>query len=318
MPNQDQNQTRTAFITITGRPNVGKSTLLNALVGEKISIISKKPQTTRNRITGVLTEGPDQYVFFDTPGLITPKNLLGEYMMKAAGAANRDADAFLFVTDARLPLNTAERKTFAALASPDKNRANALIINKTDVTDKGALLKYIAEMTALYNFDAVIPVSALTGDGLSIIKTEIKKFLFASPHFFPEDYATDQPERQIVAEIIREKVLRLTDEEIPHGVAVKVEEFSERKSAVYIRAELFVEKSAHKKMIIGKDGAMLKRIGTYAREDIEQILHARVYLDIWVKHRENWRDRPAYLNSFGYAKGHFGNVPQAIERKEKF
>ncbi len=291
-------ETRSVFLMITGRPNVGKSTLLNALVGEKVAIVSNKPQTTRNRITGVVTEGGDQYVFIDTPGLHKPKNLLGEYMMKAVGSATQDADAALFVVDASLPLNKAEKTALEAYSSSGLNRI--LVINKTDKTDKSAILKYIAEISAEYDFDSVIPVSALTGDGINIIKDEIKKFLVASPHFFPEDFYTDQPEKQIVSEVIREKALRLTDDEIPHGVAVGIEEFKEHKGVISIRAELYVEKQAHKKIIIGKDGAMLKKIGTYAREDLEKLLCSRIYLDIWVKVKENWRDRPGYLNSFGY------------------
>ena len=290
--------TRSAFIMITGRPNVGKSTLMNALVGEKVAIVSKKPQTTRNRITGVLTKGKDQYVFIDTPGLHRPKNLLGEYMMKAVGSASSDADAVMFVVDASVPLTVTERNALESYSAADMKKV--LIINKTDVTDKTAILKYIAEISALYTFDSVIPVSALTGDGIDTVMEEIEKYLVPSPHFFPEDLYTDQPEKQIVSEVIREKALRLTDDEIPHGVAVVIEEFKEKKDVITIRAELYVEKQAHKKIVIGKDGAMLKKIGSYAREDLENILGARIFLDIWVKVKENWRDRPTLLTNFGY------------------
>ena len=297
--NENENlSTKSVFVMITGRPNVGKSTLLNALVGEKVAIVSKKPQTTRNRITGVLTEGEDQYVFIDTPGLHTPKNLLGKYMMNAVGSASEDADAVMFVVDASVPLTVTERKALETYSKADIKKL--LIINKVDITDKTAILEYISKISSEYEFDSVIPVSALNGDGTDIIMEELKKFLVPSPHFFPDDLYTDQPEKQIVAEVIREKALRLTDDEIPHGIAVVIEEFKEKKDLISIRAELFVEKQAHKKIVIGKNGEMLKKIGTYAREDLESILSSRIFLDIWVKVKENWRDRPALLNNFGY------------------
>ena len=283
---------------ITGRPNVGKSTLLNALVGEKVAIVSKKPQTTRNRITGVLTDGADQYVFIDTPGIHTPKNLLGKYMMNAVGNASDDADAVMFVVDASVPLTANERKALESYSEAKMKKL--LIINKVDITDKTAILEYISKISSEYEFDSVIPVSALNGDGVEIILKELKKFLAPSPHFFPDDLYTDQPEKQIASEVIREKALRLTDDEIPHGIAVVIEEFKEKKDLISIRAELFVEKQAHKKIVIGKNGEMLKKIGTYAREDLEKILGSRVFLDIWVKVKENWRDRQSLLNTFGY------------------
>ena len=283
---------------ITGRPNVGKSTLLNALVGEKVAIVSKKPQTTRNRITGVFTDGADQYVFIDTPGIHTPKNLLGKYMMNAVGNASDDADAVMFVVDASVPLTANERKALESYSEAKMKKL--LIINKVDITDKTAILEYISKISSEYEFDSVIPVSALNGDGVEIILKELKKFLAPSPHFFPDDLYTDQPEKQIASEVIREKALRLTDDEIPHGIAVVIEEFKEKKDLISIRAELFVEKQAHKKIVIGKNGEMLKKIGTYAREDLEKILGSRVFLDIWVKVKENWRDRQSLLNTFGY------------------
>lgn len=291
-------QTKSVFVMITGRPNVGKSTLLNALVGEKVAIVSKKPQTTRNRITGVLTDGADQYVFIDTPGIHTPKNLLGKYMMNAVGNASDDADAVMFVVDASVPLTANERKALESYSEAKMKKL--LIINKVDITDKTAILEYISKVSAEYEFDSVIPVSALNGDGVGIILEELKKFLAPSPHFFPDDLYTDQPEKQIASEVIREKALRLTDDEIPHGIAVVIEEFKEKKDLISIRAELFVEKQAHKKIVIGKNGEMLKKIGTYAREDLEKILGSRVFLDIWVKVKENWRDRQSLLNTFGY------------------
>jgi len=288
--------TKSVFVLITGRPNVGKSTLLNTLLGEKAAIVSNKPQTTRTRINGVLTEGGDQYVFIDTPGLHKPKNLLGEYMMRAAGSAYEDADLVLFVTDPASPLNQAERAALKSYSGVSK----ILVINKTDKADKTALLEYIARVTGEFSFDAVVPISALTGDGVDRLKKEIKNFLVPSPHFFPPDIYTDQPEKQIAAEIIREKVLRLTNEEIPHGVAVTIEEFRERKGVVAIRAEIYAEKKSHKKILIGHGGGMLKKIGTYAREDIEKLLGQTIYLDLWVKIKEDWRDKAGSLSSFGY------------------
>ena len=283
---------------IIGRPNVGKSTLMNALVGEKVAIVSKKPQTTRGRIAGVLTECEDQYVFLDTPGLHKPHNLLGEYMMKTVGTASEDADAVMFVVDASKKLNKAETEALDAYA---KNPDNViLIINKTDITDKDQLLRYIADISSKYTFRSVIPVSAKTGDGLDIVRHEIKEFLIESPHFFPDDMYTDQPERQVASEVIREKILRLTDDEIPHGIAVVIEDFTDENTLIRIRAEIYCERAAHKKIIIGKGGEMLKKIGTYAREDLEVMFGCKVYLDLWVRVKENWRDNRAMLQNLGF------------------
>lgn len=289
---------KTCFVSIMGKPNVGKSTLLNALLGEKVAIVSRKPQTTRNRITGILTKGETQYVFTDTPGLHKPKTLLGEYMMKSAEAAAGGTDVILFVVECDVPLNASET---AALRSFAKSSTPCiLLINKIDKINKGLLAKYLSELSGEYDFRAVIPISALEKDGLDIIFDELEPFLIESPHFFPDDMLTDQPERQLIAEIIREKMLRLLDDEIPHGTAVIIEEFKDEKTLLSVRAEIFCERESHKRIIIGKNGEMLKKIGSYAREDAEALFGTKVFLDLWVKVKDNWRDRPTLVANFGY------------------
>lgn len=290
--------TRTAFITITGKPNVGKSTLLNALLGEKVAIVSRKPQTTRNRITGILTKGEDQYVFIDTPGLHRPKTLLGEFMMKQAGNAANDSDVILFMIEACTDLNATEQASLEHYSS--SGVPLLLVINKVDRVDKGKLAKQIMALSEQFRFDALIPISASQNDGLDGIFRELEPFLTESVHFFPDDELTDQPERQIFAEIVREKALRLLSDEVPHGIAVGIEEYKEKKDVLTVRAEIYCEREQHKKIIIGKNGEMLKKIGTYAREEAEQIFGVRVYLDLWVKVKENWRDRPGLLADFGF------------------
>ena len=289
---------KSCFVSIMGRPNVGKSTLLNALLGEKVAIVSSKPQTTRNRITGILTEGERQYVFIDTPGLHKPRTLLGEYMMKAASSAAGDTDVVLFVTECDRKLLDAERAMLESFATSGTHCI--LIINKTDKISKAALAQYLSELGDLSGLDSVVPVSALNKDGTDIIFRVLEPFMVESPHFFPDDMITDQPEKRIFAEIIREKMLRLLDEEIPHGTAVVIEEFREKKGLLSVRAEIFCEKESHKRIIIGKNGAMLKKIGSYAREDAEKIFGVKVFLDLWVKVKENWRDRPSLVAEFGY------------------
>ena len=289
---------KTCFVSIMGKPNVGKSTLLNALLGEKVAIVSRKPQTTRNRITGILTKGETQYVFTDTPGLHKPKTLLGEYMMKSAEAAAGGTDVILFVVECDVPLNASET---AALRSFAKSSTPCiLLINKIDKINTGLLAKYLSELSGEYDFRAVIPISALEKDGLDIIFDELEPFLIESPHFFPDDMLTDQPERQLIAEIIREKMLRLLDDEIPHGTAVVIEEFKDEKTLLSVRAEIFCERESHKRIIIGKNGEMLKKIGSYAREDAEALFGTKVFLDLWVKVKDNWRDRPTLVANFGY------------------
>ena len=290
--------TKTAFIMIAGKPNVGKSTLLNTILGEKVAIVSKKPQTTRNRITGVLTKGENQYVFTDTPGLHKPKTLLGEYMMKSVGNVADSSDIILFVVEAGTELNPSEKDALDKYSASGLNMI--LVINKTDRANKTKILEQIMELSNQYSFHAVVPISALNGDGVDIILQELEPLMTESIHFFPEDYLTDQPERKIFAEIIREKALRLLDDEIPHGLAVSIEDFSEKKGLLSVRAEIYCERESHKRIIIGKSGSMLKKIGSYAREDAEAIFETKVFLDLWVKVKENWRDRPGLLSDFGF------------------
>ena len=290
--------TRTAFIAIVGRPNVGKSTLLNSILGEKVAIVSKKPQTTRNRITGIHTIGEDQYVFLDTPGVHRPRTRLGDFMVKTAGDTLGEADAAILVVEPRDEVGDIEAGII------DKLRAAGmpaiLAINKIDATSKEHIAKTIASYAAAYDFDAVIPMCAKNGKGVDILLAECKQYLAESDFFFPSDALTDQPERQIAAEIVREKLLRVLEEEIPHGTAVIIEDFHEEETMISIRAEIFCEKASHKGIIIGKHGATLKTIGTYAREDMEKFFGIKIFLDLWVKVKENWRDSDVAVRNFGY------------------
>lgn len=289
---------KTAFIAIVGRPNVGKSTLLNAILGEKIAIVSKKPQTTRNRITGIHTVDENQYVFLDTPGMHKPRTRLGDYMVKATESAIGDVDAAVLVVEARESVGDIEAELIKSFKG---NRLPAvLVINKTDAVSPANIAKTIAAYAEAFDFDAVIPTSAKHDKGVDILLSECERYLHESPWFFPEDEVTDQPERQIVAEIIREKLLRSLDEEIPHGTAVVIEEFREEKGLLRIRAEIYCEKSSHKGIILGKGGATIKTIGSHAREDLEKFFGTKVFLDLWVRVKENWRDNLSLLSNFGY------------------
>ncbi len=291
---------RTGFIAILGRPNVGKSTLLNAILGEKIAIVSKKPQTTRNRITGILSEGEDQIVFLDTPGMHTPKNQLGGYMVKAINSAIGDVDAAVLVVEADKAPGATEQLIIEKLKKSEL--PCVLVINKTDRTSPARVGQAIGEYSALYDFASVVPVSAMKGDGVSIVVDECRPFLYESEWLFPDDIVTDQPERQIVAETIREKILRTMDEEIPHGTAVVIEEFKEKKDLLSVRATIYCERESHKRILIGKGGSALKTIGSYAREDLEKFFGCRVFLDLWVKVKENWRDSNYNISDFGFKK----------------
>lgn len=292
---------RTCFVAIVGRPNVGKSTLLNALVGEKVAAVSKKPQTTRGKITGIRTDGADQFVFVDTPGLHKPRNKLGEYMMEAVRSAIPDTDVVILVTDENDGrVSKADRDVLDNLKS--LHIPAILVINKVDIAKKDMLLVTMDHYAKAFDFASIIPLSALTGESLDILTDELKPFLRKERWFFPEDMITDRSEREIAAEIIREKLLRLLDEEIPHGTAVTIEDYTEKENIVDIRAEIYCEKEAHKKIIIGKNGETLKKAATFAREDIEKMLGKKVYLDLWVKVRENWRESAADMAYLGFKK----------------
>ena len=289
---------RTGFIAIVGRPNVGKSTLMNSILGEKVAIVSSKPQTTRNRITGIHTKGEDQFVFLDTPGMHSPKNTLGEYMVKAADTTMRDADAVVLVVDTGKDISTVEENVMAYLK---KSGIPALLaLNKIDMYRREQIAETIAKYAAKHDFEAFVPISARSGKNVDELLDECSKFLSESEWFFPDDMVTDQPERQIAAEIIREKILRTLNKEIPHGTAVVIEEFKDERSLISIRAEIFCEKASHKGIIVGKNGASLKLIGTYAREDLEKLFGTKVYLNLWVKVKENWRESARTVSNFGY------------------
>lgn len=291
---------KTGFIAIVGRPNVGKSTLLNHILGEKVAIVSKRPQTTRNRITGIHTDGDNQFVFLDTPGLHRPRTKLGDYMVKAADNAIGEADAAILVIEPREEVGDIEQSILDKLKQG--GIPAVLVVNKIDAVTPENVAKTIAAYAAAFDFDAVVPTSAKSGKNVSVVLSECEKYLSESDWFFPDDIVTDQPERQIAAEIIREKLLRLLSEEIPHGTAVVIEAFEEKPKLLSIRAEIFCEREAHKRIILGKHGSMLKTVGTYAREDLERFFDTKVFLDLWVKVKENWRDSAFQLANFGYNK----------------
>ncbi len=291
---------KTAFIAIVGCPNVGKSSILNHLLGEKISIVSSKPQTTRTRIMGVLTRNEIQLVFTDTPGYHKPKNKLGEKMVKAVGEGIRDVDACLFVVEPKGEIREAELTLIKKFKKD--NLPVVLAINKVDtVQNKEDILARILEFSKLYDFEAIVPVSALDGNGLTDLLGELEKLSFPSQHLFPDDTLTDQPEKVIAAEYIREKILRYLDKEIPHGTAVAIEFFRERETGdiLDIDATIYCEKESHKGIIIGKGGDMLKKISTGARIEMERFFDCKVNLKCWVKVKEDWRNREGLIHNFG-------------------
>ena len=289
---------KTGFIAIVGRPNVGKSTLLNALIGEKLAIVSRKPQTTRNKITGILTKGETQYVFMDTPGMHTPKTKLGDRMIDVTNSALAGVDAVILIVEPIASVGDIEASLIEKIKKADL--PCILAINKTDRSNPVIIGDTIKAYAEKHTFDAVVPMAAIKSKGIDTLLDEVDKFVFESEWFFPDDAITDQPERVIAAEIIREKILRTCDDEIPHGTAVVIEEFKEEKRLVRIRAEIFCEKATHKGIIIGKNGAQLKLIGSRAREDLEKFLGTKVFLDLWVKVKENWRNSDVLLANFGF------------------
>ena len=296
----DAQESKTAFIAIVGCPNVGKSSILNRMLGEKIAIVSPKPQTTRTKILGVLTDHNVQLVFTDTPGYHRPKNKLGEKMVRAVGSGIHDVDACLLVVEPQGEVRDAELTLIKKIKK--ENIPAILAINKIDtVEQKETLLARIAAYAALYDFAAVVPVSAKDGSGMADMLTELKKLAFPSVHLFPDDTLTDQPEKVIAAEYIREKILRYVDKEIPHGTAVSIESFKERTDSdlLDIEATIYCEKETHKGILIGKNGEMLKRISTGARLDMERFFGCRVNLHCWVKVKEDWRNREALIHNFG-------------------
>ena len=291
--------TKTAMITIAGRPNVGKSTLTNFLVGEKIAIVSNKPQTTRNRICGIVTREDTQFVFVDTPGYHRARTKLGDYMVNTVRESIADVDATILVVEPIASVGTQESDLIEKIKA---SKCPAILaINKIDTVEKDSLLEVIAAYSQTGIFDAIIPISARTGDGVDALLETCAKYAVESPFLFDEDLTTDQPERQVMAEIIREKILWNLDKEIPHGTAVEITRFSERDSGVIdIDATIYCEKASHKGIIIGKQGAMLKKISTQARYDCEKFMGTKVYLTTWVKIKENWRDSDFLVRNFGY------------------
>ncbi len=293
--------TKSAMITICGRPNVGKSTLTNAIVGEKIAIVSNKPQTTRNRISAVVTRGDTQFVLMDTPGFHKPRTRLGDYMVNVVKESVADVDAVMLLIE---PIANIGRQEEELIARINEARVPAvLVINKIDTVEKSALLEVMAVYSAACEFDAIIPISAKNGEGLDELMQQLEKYAVEGPQLFPDDMISDQPEKQICAELVREKLLLCLDKEIPHGIAIEVTKFTERENGIIdMDVTIFCEKASHKGIIIGKQGAMLRRIGELARNDIEAFMGTKVFLQTWVKVKENWRDSMAQLRNFGFSE----------------
>ena len=292
------NTFKSGFVSIVGRPNVGKSTLLNQIIGQKIAIISDKPQTTRNNILGVLTRDTMQIVFVDTPGIHRPFTKLGETMMKSADSAMRDADAVLFLVEPTPSPGKTELKILEDLKTA--GLPVILVVNKIDTVKKETLLAVIAAYQDLYDFASVFLISARGNDGVDALVEELEKYLVEGPMFYPEDAVTDQPERQIVAELVREKLLYLLEQEVPHGIAIEVFSMKEKDKLFDIEVNIYCERQSHKGIVIGKKGSVLKEAGTLARADIEDMLGKKVLLKLWVKVKDDWRNRESVLRNFGY------------------
>ena len=292
---------KSAMITICGRPNVGKSTLTNALVGEKIAIVSNKPQTTRNRISAVVTRGNTQFVLMDTPGFHKPRTRLGDYMVNVVKESVADVDAVMLLVEPIASIGRQEEELIARLK--ETNVPAVLVINKIDTVEKSELLEVMAKYSQTHNFDAIIPISAKNNEGLDELMEQLDKYAVEGPQLFPNDMISDQPEKQICAELVREKLLLCLDKEIPHGTAIEVTKFSERENGIIdMDVTIFCEKASHKGIIIGKQGAMLRKVGEMARTDIEAFMGTKVFLQTWVKVKENWRDSMAQLRNFGYSE----------------
>ncbi len=292
---------KTAMITICGRPNVGKSTLTNALVGEKIAIVSNKPQTTRNRTSAVVNRGDTQFVIIDTPGFHKPRTRLGDYMVNVVKESVADVDAVMLLVEPIANIGRQEEELIARIK--ETGVPAILVINKIDTVEKTELLEVMALYSAAHDFDAIIPMSAKNGEGIDELLAELEKYAQAGPQLFPDDMICDQPEKQICAELVREKLLLCLDKEIPHGTAVEVTRFSERDNGIIdLDVTIYCEKASHKGIIIGKQGAMLKKIGELARADIEAFMGTKVFLQTWVKVKENWRDSTAQLRNFGFTE----------------
>ena len=289
---------KSGFVAVIGRPNVGKSTLINKIVGQKVAITSDKPQTTRNRIQCILTHDDAQIIFLDTPGIHKPKFKLGEYMLKAAEGTLKEVDAILFVIDATEKFGGGEKYILERLSATTK--PVILVVNKIDLIGREKILPIIADYSKRRDFAVVVPISAAQGDNVDALIAEAKNFLPEGVQYYPGDMVTDQPERLIVAELIREKILHATQDEVPHSIAVDLEEFSERDNGtIFIRATIYVERDSQKGILIGKGGAMLKSVGAAARPEIEMLLGTKVFLDLWVKVKRDWRNSIGALQSFG-------------------
>ncbi len=292
---------KSAMITICGRPNVGKSTLTNALVGEKIAIVSNKPQTTRNRISAIVTRGSTQFVLMDTPGFHKPRTRLGDYMVNVVKESVADVDAVVLLVEPIANIGRQEEELIARLK--ETNVPAVLVINKIDTVEKSELLEVMAKYSQAHSFDAIIPISAKNNEGLDELMEQLDNYAVDGPQLFPNDMISDQPEKQICAELVREKLLLCLDKEIPHGTAVEVTKFSERENGIIdMDVTIFCEKASHKGIIIGKQGAMLRKVGEMARTDIEAFMGTKVFLQTWVKVKENWRDSMAQLRNFGYSE----------------
>lgn len=295
---KNKNNFKSGFAAIIGMPNVGKSTLLNAIAGQKIAIISDKPQTTRNKILAIYTTDTEQIVFTDTPGIHKPHNKLGEFMVNAANESMKDTDVLIFVVDATKKIQDTEREIAKNIGKT--GLPCILVINKVDLVKKENLLPLIANYSCLHEFESIVPMSAKNKDGIGLLIEDIREHIPEGPEFYDEDMVTDQPEKQIAAEIIREKMLWLLDKEVPHGIAIEITKMQEKEKITNIYATIFCEKATHKGIIIGKGGEMLKKIGSMARGDIEKMLDKKVYLELWVKVKSDWRNSDFLIKNFGY------------------